>query len=84
MRKDATFIAVEVDDSVIGDKELASKLEDACPVDIFTATDSGVDIVEANLDECILCGLCLAAAPQGSVTVHKLYSGDTLTPAAAA
>jgi NAD-dependent dihydropyrimidine dehydrogenase PreA subunit len=84
MRKDATFIAVEVDDAVTGDKELAKKLEDACPVDIYTATENGVDIVEANLDECILCGLCLAAAPQGTVTVHKLYSGETLAPAEAA
>jgi len=78
MRKDATFIAVEVDDSVTSDADLAKKLEDACPVDIFTATDSGVEIVEPNLDECILCGLCLAAAPQGTVTVHKMYSNEVL------
>ena len=82
MRNDATFIGVEIDDAVTGDPEVAKKLEEACPVDIFTATDKGVEIVEANLDECILCGLCLAAAPQGTVTVHKLYSNEILETAA--
>ena len=78
MRADATFIAVDVDDSVAGDAELAKKLEEACPVDIFAAGANGVEIVEKNLDECILCGLCLAAAPSGTVTVHKLYSNEVL------
>jgi NAD-dependent dihydropyrimidine dehydrogenase PreA subunit len=78
MRDDATFIGIEVDDSVSGDAELARKLEDACPVDIYAATDSGVRIVHDNLDECILCGLCIDASPPGTVTVHKLYSGEVL------
>ena len=34
------FIDVEVADSVRGDAELAKKLEEVCPVDIFAATDS--------------------------------------------
>ena len=78
MRDDATFIGIEIDDAVAGDAELAKKLEEACPVDIFAATERGVEIVEANIDECILCGLCIAAAPQGTVTVHKLYSNEVL------
>ena len=78
MRDDATFIGVEVDDSVAGDAELARKLEEACPVDIYAATDGGVDIVDANIDECILCALCIAAAPPGTVKVHKLYSDELL------
>lgn len=72
------FIKVEVDPSVAGDAELARKLEEACPVDIFAASDSGVDVVAENLDECVLCGLCLDAAPDGTVTVTKLYDGTTL------
>ena len=32
------FIDVEVADSVRGDAELAKKLEEVCPVDIYTAT----------------------------------------------
>jgi NAD-dependent dihydropyrimidine dehydrogenase PreA subunit len=67
------FIDVEIDDSVKGDAELAKKLEAACPVDIFAATDDGVTVVEKNLDECILCRLCIDAAPQGAVRVVKLY-----------
>ena len=67
------FIAVEVADSARADAELARKLEEACPVDIFAAEPHGVRIVEENLDECVLCGLCLEAAPQGTVQVLKLY-----------
>ena len=78
MRDDATFIGIEVDDAVASDTELAKKLEEACPVDIFAATDGGVQIVEGNIDECILCALCIDAAPQGTVKVHKLYSDEAL------
>jgi NAD-dependent dihydropyrimidine dehydrogenase PreA subunit len=70
-----TFIAVEVDRSARGDAELAKKLEEACPVDIFAAAEDGVRIVEENLDECVLCGLCLDASPPGTVRVIKLYDG---------
>ena len=34
-RADGIFIAVEVDDSAAADAELARKLTEACPVDIF-------------------------------------------------
>ena len=73
------FIDVEVDDSVRGDAELAKKLEEVCPVDIFKATAGGVEIVEGQLDECVLCELCLEAAPPGAVKVMKLYDGTALT-----
>jgi NAD-dependent dihydropyrimidine dehydrogenase PreA subunit len=72
------FIDVEVDPSAASDPELARKLEEACPVDIYAATESGVQIVRENLDECVLCGLCLDASPPGVVTVRKLYDGTTL------
>ena len=70
---DKVFIDVEVDASVAGDAELAKKLAEVCPVDIFSAGDSGVEIVAANLDECVLCNLCVDAAPNGAVRVIKLY-----------
>lgn len=73
-----TFIDVEVDASAAGDAELAKKLEEVCPVDIFKATDSGVEVVERNEDECVLCELCLDAAPDGKVVVKKLYDGTEL------
>ena len=67
------FIDVEVSPEARADAELAKKLEEACPVDIFAAGDAGVEIVRANLDECVLCELCLDAAPPGAVRVVKLY-----------
>ncbi|MGI8712825.1 MAG: 4Fe-4S dicluster domain-containing protein [Solirubrobacteraceae bacterium] len=74
-----TFIDVTVDASVAGDGELARTLSEVCPVDIFAVGEGGaVAIVEANLDECVLCQLCINASPAGAVTVHKLYSGETL------
>jgi NAD-dependent dihydropyrimidine dehydrogenase PreA subunit len=74
----ALFVAVEVDERVAGDPGLAAKLEEVCPVDIFKAGPDGVEIVEENLDECVLCELCINAAPAGTVRVIKLYSGQTL------
>ena len=69
------FIDVEVSDEVRGDRELAMKLQEACPVDIYAAAQEGVEVVEENLDECILCGLCVDTAPPGGVRVIKLYDG---------
>jgi NAD-dependent dihydropyrimidine dehydrogenase PreA subunit len=74
----ALFINVDVDPSVAGDPALAAKLAEVCPVDIFRAGADGVEIVEDNLDECVLCRLCMNAAPAGAVRVIKLYSGETL------
>ena len=73
-----TFIDVTVDASAAADPELARKLADVCPVDIFAAGPAGVRIVEEHLDECVLCELCINAAPAGTVRVVKLYSGETL------
>ena len=66
------FIDVQVSAHAV-DAALARKLEEACPVDIFEATDSGVRIVEQNLDECTLCDLCIQAAPPGAIQIVKLY-----------
>ncbi|MEA2398125.1 MAG: ferredoxin [Thermoleophilaceae bacterium] len=72
------FIDVELDDSIRDDPELAKKLEEACPVDIFAASGGRVEVVEQNLDECVLCELCIKAAPPGTVRVRKLYDGTVL------
>jgi NAD-dependent dihydropyrimidine dehydrogenase PreA subunit len=72
---DGTFIQVELSDDARADAELARRLEDACPVDIFAATASGTEVVPENLDECVLCELCLDAAPPGALRVVKLYDG---------
>jgi NAD-dependent dihydropyrimidine dehydrogenase PreA subunit len=68
------FIDVKVDAKVAGDAALAKKLVEVCPVNIFKQDAAGrVEIVEANLDECTLCDLCVKAAPPGAVTIVKLY-----------
>ena len=75
---DAVFITVAVDDSIASDAELATKLEEVCPVDIFADEDGHVAIVRSNLDECVLCELCLEAAPDGAIRIKKLYDGGEL------
>jgi len=68
------FINIEVDDAVAKDPELAAKLEEVCPVDIFATNNDGtLRIVDENLDECVLCYLCVDATPEESVRVIKLY-----------
>lgn len=73
-----TFIDVEVSAEVADDAELAKRLEEVCPVDIFSSENGKVEVVEGNLDECVLCELCLDAAPDGAVVVKKLYDGTEL------
>ena len=81
MRVDALFIGIEVDDAVARDPEVAAKLAEVCPVDIYAQAEDGtLSIVEPNVDECVLCELCLDAAPNGTVKVLKLYEdGAVLT-----
>jgi NAD-dependent dihydropyrimidine dehydrogenase PreA subunit len=74
----ALFINVEVSPEVAEDAELAAKLAEVCPVDIFHVVDGRVAIVEENLDECVLCQLCMNVAPPGTVRVIKLYDGGAV------
>jgi ferredoxin len=68
MRADATFIGVEVDDAAAADAALAAKLAEVCPVDIYA---------DDHRHECVLCGLCLDAAPDGAVRVLRLYDNES-------
>ena len=69
-----TFIDVKVDPAVAADPALTKKLVEVCPVNIFAAKEGGaLRIVEENLDECVLCDLCVQAAPPGAVQVVRLY-----------
>jgi NAD-dependent dihydropyrimidine dehydrogenase PreA subunit len=72
------FIDVEVDASIANDAAVAAKLEEVCPVDIFKNAGGNVEVVDENVDECVLCKLCLEAAPTGTVHVRKLYDGTEL------
>jgi NAD-dependent dihydropyrimidine dehydrogenase PreA subunit len=68
------FIDVKVEPAVVNDAALAKKLTEVCPVNIFAQEKTGtLRIVEENLDECVLCELCIQAAPAGTVRVIKLY-----------
>jgi ferredoxin-like protein FixX len=72
------FIDVEVSDEVANDTALAAKLEEVCPVDIYSDDGGKVAIVRENLDECVLCNLCVEAAPPSGVVVKKLYDDTEL------
>ncbi len=67
------FVHVEVDPEVAAQPEVAKKLVEVCPVNLFALQDGRLTIVEENEDECTLCELCLEAAPAGAVRVIKLY-----------
>jgi NAD-dependent dihydropyrimidine dehydrogenase PreA subunit len=73
-KAEALFIDVEVESAVAKDAELSQQLAEVCPVDIYAQQEDGtLEIVSENLDECVLCYLCVEAAPEGSVRVIKLY-----------
>jgi ferredoxin-like protein FixX len=68
------FIDVEVAPEAANDPAVAAKLAEVCPVDIYAQRPDGtLELVDGNLDECVLCRLCLDATPEGGVRVLKLY-----------
>ena len=70
----AMFVRVQVSPEAASRPELVRKLVEVCPVDIFAQEqDRGLRVVEDNVDECVLCDLCIQAAPEGTVRVVKLY-----------
>ena len=73
------FIDIEVEDSIKNDAAIAAKLEEVCPVDIYKNAGGNVEIVDDNVDECVLCRLCIEASPPGTVHVKKLYDGTELS-----
>jgi NAD-dependent dihydropyrimidine dehydrogenase PreA subunit len=79
MRTDAIFIGIEVDDeAVAAHPELPAHLAEVCPVGIYRETaGGGLEIVAKNVDECVLCGLCLANS-EDAVQVIKLYDGGAV------
>ena len=70
---DAVFIDIEFDEPARSDPALAKKLEEVCTVGIFKASDAGTEIVQGQLDECVLCYLCTEACPTGSMRIIKKY-----------
>lgn len=78
MRVDGTFIGIEVADDHVEDAALAAKLEEVCPVDIYANAGGRVDVVQSNVDECVLCRLCIDASPDDAVRVLKLYDNESV------
>jgi ferredoxin-like protein FixX len=76
MRVDGTFIGVEVDDAIVGDSAVAAKLREVCPVDIYSDANGKVEIVAGNVDECVLCRLCIDATSPEQVKILKLYDNE--------
>lgn len=76
MRVDGTFIGIEVSDAVAGDAAIAAKLREVCPVDIYGDANGAVEIVAGNVDECVLCRLCIDATSPEQVKVLKLYDNE--------
>ncbi len=71
------FIEIKVSPDAAKDPATVKKLSEVCPVGIFTAGGNGeLEIVDANVDECTLCELCLGVGAAGSVQVLKLYDGN--------
>ncbi|MEZ4553994.1 MAG: hypothetical protein R3B59_08805 [Dehalococcoidia bacterium] len=68
----AMFIRVDIPEDVQGEEPLRKQLVEVCPVDIFALEGERVVTVDANLDECTLCDLCIEASG-GRVQVVKLY-----------
>jgi ferredoxin-like protein FixX len=76
MRVDGTFIGIEVADAIVDDAAVAAKLREVCPVDIYGDAGGTVQIVEGNVDECVLCRLCIDATSPEQVKVLKLYDNE--------
>ena len=79
MRHDAIFIGIEVADDAAADAAVAAKLAETCPVDVYADAGGRVEIVERNVDECILCDMCVAVTPPGAVAVHRLYDAEAVS-----
>ena len=81
MRADAPSIAVEVDDALAADAEPSAKLTEVCPwTSSVSRTTGACGSSRRSSTSARLCGLRLAAAPEGAVKVIKLYDDGALLP----
>jgi NAD-dependent dihydropyrimidine dehydrogenase PreA subunit len=76
------FIEIAVDAATV-DAPTAQAVVRACPVDIYAlASDGALVSVPDREDECILCGRCVALAPE-RVSVRRAYGARRPVLAAA-
>ena len=68
------FIDVEVDDDDRQGRRAREEARGGLPGRHLRGRPTPASrIVEENLDECVLCDLCVEAAPDGGVRIVKLY-----------
>jgi NAD-dependent dihydropyrimidine dehydrogenase PreA subunit len=71
------FIHIDINQDDIP-LQTAEKIVSLCPVEIFTIFGNRLALQPDREDECTLCELCLNAAPDGSLSIRKLYKEEVL------
>lgn len=70
------FIEVTIEEAACASQPGCRECVQSCPVDIL-AREPGervARVIDENVDECILCDLCVVRCPVEAVTVTKLYA----------
>ena len=73
MSSPSEFIVVDVDMAACAGIARCGGCVRVCPVSIFKKNGDQPAVVEKNMDECILCELCLQSCDPGAITIRKLY-----------
>ncbi len=72
----ALFIEVSIDEVACASRPDCRECVQSCPVDILEREpgERVARVIDENVDECILCDLCVVRCPVEAVTVTKLYA----------
>tara|TARA_Y100001970_G_scaffold112564_1_gene140450 strand:- start:1458 stop:1676 length:219 start_codon:yes stop_codon:yes gene_type:complete len=70
---DGMFIDVKINKKIQNDLDIANKVVEACPVDIFIIDKDTLKTQKKYLDECTFCYLCVDAAGEENIEIIKLY-----------
>ena len=71
------FIKIDIDTVAIP-ASLCVRIASVCPVDIFSVAGDRLLLQPEQVDECLLCELCLDLAPPGGIAISRTYSNQTL------
>ena len=69
------FIEVRVAEAACASQPQCRECVQSCPVDILARErgDRVARVLDENVDECVLCDLCVVRCPVQAVTVTKRY-----------
>ena len=67
------FISVDIDLTACIGINQCGNCVGVCPVGIFQKGDDRPSLVQKQMDECILCDLCLQVCDPGAIVIEKLY-----------